>query len=189
MSWTPKQCKLLHIAANLAGWNAQQRYMVMRHHGCPLMSSTGNPSVTHKGNTQRSYELVMAAAEASAASRGADMSKFPQPAKGTWRELSGQEFLRTRQLIQAIAHEAVVELPDKFVPNFLSGFITRQTEKDVESACAITHRPTCLEDCDEGQLYRIVEGLKAWVGRAFIAAGRKPKSFKLAEPRNWRALA
>ncbi len=186
MGWTPKQCKLIHIAANLAGWNPQQRYMVMAHHGCPLMHSTNVPSVTHKGNTQRSYELVMAAAEASAMTRGADMSRFPRPAKGTWRELSEQEFLRTRHLIQAIAHEAVVELPEKFIPNFLSGFIIHQTKGDKESAAAITHRPTCLEDCDEGQLYRIVEGLKAWVGRAFIAASIKPKSFKVYAATDWR---
>lgn len=177
MGWSKPQRTRFLIASTLAGWNDQQRYVAMAHVGCPLMHSTNRPSVSHGRNSQRSYELVMALAESHAASRGADMRKFPQPANGTWREKSALEGERMSRLIESIAFEAVTQLPEKFLPNFLSGFVMRMTDKDRAEFCSQTHRPISLRECDEGQLYRILEGLKAWVGREFDRTGKTPRSF------------
>lgn len=177
MGWSDKQTTLFLRASNMAGWNDQQRYMAMVHVGCPLLASERRPSVKHRGNSQQSFELVMALAESQAEIREVDMRKFPQPSRGTWRELSQQQQTRMRGLITRIAHEAVTELPEKFLPNFLSGFILRMTQKDSREMAALDHNPSELEFCDEGQLYRILEGLKAWVGREFDRVDRSPRSF------------
>lgn len=177
MSWTKRQITRFHIACGLAGWNAQQRYVAMAHVGCPLTHAENRPSVSHIRNSQDSYELVMALAESHAASRGANMRKFPQPAQGTWREKSAAKAERTMRLIEAIAFEAVTELPEKFLPNFLSGFVQRMTTKDHGEFSSNTSRPESVRDCDEGQLYRILEGLKEWVGREFDRVDRLPSSF------------
>lgn len=189
MSWTKKQIMRFHIACGLAGWNDQQRYVAMKHVGCPLMHSEKRPSVSHSRNSQWSYDLIMALAESHAASRGADMSRFPQPAHGTWREISGQKAERMARFVEAIAGEAKEKLPEKFLPNFLGGFVMRMTEKDTGEFSSQTSRPQSLRECDEGQLYRILEGLKAWVAREFHRVGREPSTFDSPLPSNWRDVA
>lgn len=177
MGWSEKQTTVFLRAANMAGWNQQQRYMAMVHVGCPLLASDKRPSVKHRGNSQQSFELVMAFAESQAEIREVDMEKFPQPQRGTWRKLGQDQHARMRDLITRIAHEAVTELPEKFGPRFLAGFIMRMTQNDSGHMAALYPNPAELEQCDEGQLYRVLEGLKAWVGREFTRVNRTPKSF------------
>jgi hypothetical protein len=191
MTWSPSQQKLAVKAASLAGWTDAQRYLAMRHVGCPCAaagappgraSRPAQPSVKHPGNTQDHYELYMAIAESSAAARGT-AAKFPRPAASngaeSWTELTQRRTARTIAAIERIAAEAMQRLPDVFRPGFLAGFIQRMTMNDRPELCGGGMVPLSLPDCDEAQLYRIHEGLKAWAGREFLARDQRPGTFTI----------
>lgn len=176
MAWTKTQRNCFMRACALAGFTDAQRYIAMRHCGCPLDPKTKRPSVTHNGNDHRAFERCMALAERHAAGRGA----FVDPPRGqsSWSECAMKANARTIHAIEAIAEELERRCASKFATGFLAGFIERMTKDDG----AITMRPGAgtprtLAECDEGQLYRIFEGLKAWGGRELIDRGIRPVSF------------
>jgi hypothetical protein len=192
MSWSKPQQLLAVKAATLAGWNDAQRYMAMRHAGCPITSTgrsgglskaspsgASKPSVKHPGNNQDHYELYMAIAE-SAARQAGKGHLFPAPANAeSWGELARRRLTRTVHAIERIAGEAMSRLPDVFLPNFLTGFVQRMTMNDCQQFCGASPVPLTLAECDEAQLYRIHEGLKAWAGREFLARDQRPGTFTI----------
>lgn len=210
MSWTEKQRKLFLIACGLAGWNDPQRYIAMRACGCPCIVAGGRPraskprpdsgpgpetqdprpSVLSPGNTHEMFAAVMSLAEASARTRGAPMIRFPMPGRGdlseprTWRDAALDTADRLRHKAREIWAEAHQRMPGKFKGDeeSLDAFVRRQTGGDTRDypehfACA----PETLDACDAAQACRVVEGLKAWIGRDFFAAGIHPRSFVIPQ--------
>lgn len=174
MAWTPKQCTLFLIAAKAAGWNDDQRYIAMRHCGCPLKG--GTPSVTHPRNDNAAYERCMALAESCAGQRG---EHVPPPSKRrTWREAVAAPNERMRELAQRIANEAVLRLPAQFADNeLLRKTIDHVCGDELVSPDPSSPVPGTLHSLDAGQLYRVVESLKAHVGRVLLEHGLTPESF------------
>lgn len=174
-------------AAVAAGWNDRQRYMAMRHAGCPDDRAINRPTISNPRNSQDAFEAFMAIAEASALSIG-NGAKMPRPARGgLWRDAAAQRADRTRRLIESIAREASERMPIIFKPGFLPGFIERQTKNDPPEF-TLGGLPRTARDLDEGQAYRVLEGLRAWVGRQFVRADIVPHSFTIP-PHVRRALA
>jgi hypothetical protein len=173
MAWTKPQRNCFMRACAIAAFTDEQRYIVMRHCGCPLDAKTKRPSIAHHGNDHRAFERCMAVAERHAAGRCA----FVDPPRGqsSWSDSALKHNARTVRAIANVAAELERRIASKFSPGFLFGFIERQTFNDG----AVTLRPTpkTLSECDEGQLYRIFEGLKAWGGREMIDRGLRPESF------------
>ena len=181
MAWTPQQIKLHHIAAKAAGWDTARRSLVLRHVGA--VDRDGRGSSRARANTQAQFEHYMAIAEHAAHAAG-NGDEFP-PAdrlnrRRTWAEASLSATTRAQRLITVIAAEAIERLPGTFHDAFLRAFVLRMTGGDEPSLCGGSGgaHPTRLDECDEAQTYRILEGLKAWVGREFGRAGIKPTSFK-----------
>jgi len=185
MAWSPKQQILALKASSAAGWDSTQRYLVMRYVGCPVPKGADNPSIKAPGNTNSSFELYMAQAESFAAQRGTSAKMpLPSPSSGaSWREVTGRRFSREARLIVSIATEAAERLPAKFDAGFLAGFVARMTGGDSPDLSGRFTPARSPEDLDEAQIYRVIEGLKAWVLREFKAAGLMPRSF--TPPKWW----
>lgn len=180
MTWSAKQQRLSVIAANRARWNDQQRYMAMRFVGCPVDKAKDRPSVKHPRNDNDHFRLYMALAESHAGMHS--VGEFPQPGRGqTWQQVAADRAAPMRRMVEAIAAEAVRRIPDIYSPDFLAGFIDRMTRNDPDEFAGCTGRPTCPAECEEGQLYRVLEGLKAWVGRAMLKRDMRPESFTISE--------
>jgi hypothetical protein len=164
-------------ACAIAGWTDPQRYIVMRHCGCPLDGKTRKPSVGHARNDDRMFERCMAVAERHAAGIGRTVDP-PRGAPGgrrTWSDAAARSNARMVEKINAIADELVRRVASKFDPGFLPGYIERMTRHD--AGVTLAPAPRTLEHCDEGQLYRILEGLKAWGGREMLDRGITPTTF------------
>lgn len=187
MPWTEKQQKMAITASNAANWNTNTRYIALRHVGCRLgdhgfgIGQGGRrPSIKDPSNTQRQFELFMALAEAAACAmhRGPMMPRPSHSAgKETWAEVVQDQSAPMRRKIEAIWAEAQERLPERFRPGEpLDAFVQRQTMND-STAFGRPETPRTLLECDESQLYRILEGLKAWVRRALAEHGMRPWSF------------
>lgn len=183
MGWSDAQRAMLFKAVAAAGWNDQQRYIAMRHAGCPCSEADGGsardrrPSVANPRNTHRQFEIVMSLAEASARGRGAG-KLMPGPGKphASWADAATFSASREQRLIEAIWREAMTRAPAVFQAGGLIGFIERMTARD-ETAVTLGRLPTTTRELDPGQTYRVLEGLKAWVGRVFAERGITPQSF------------
>jgi hypothetical protein len=183
MAWTKPQRGCFMRAAAIAGWADPQRYIVMRHCGCPLDAKTRKPSVSHQRNDDRMFERCMAVAERHAAGNGAAIDP-PRGGNGrTWSDCAARSNARMVEKIEAIADELVRRVASKFEPGFLAGYIERMTRHD--AGVTLAPPPRSLDACDEGQLYRILEGLKAWGGREMLDRGITPTTFII--PANARA--
>lgn len=194
MAWSKSQIITIHQAAKAADWNTAQRYIAMKHVGCPLLGKTGDkdrrPSVSHPRNTNTHFDLLMALAESHALMQGrGDMMPRRRAGKKDgrhfWSDAAVDHAHRMRQLAQRIAEEARLRMPTEFGTDFLEGFIVRMTHADDASVTggAGVARPRHLLACDEGQCYRIVEGLKAWVGRKLAERGMTPHCFEWRAPK------
>lgn len=207
MTWSDKQRTLFMIACGLAGWNDQQRYLAMRAAGCPCVApakppkarriksdtdaqcppggmpdaSPSRPSVMAPGNTHEMFAAVMSLAEASARTRGATMIKFPRPAAGkAWRDAALDTSTRLIHKAREIWREAQERMPGKFFggDEALDAFARRVTASDAaQFPDHFMAAPQDLDACDAAQACRVVEGLRAWVGRDFYAAGINPRTF------------
>ncbi|MFM9959222.1 MAG: hypothetical protein ACKVZJ_14250 [Phycisphaerales bacterium] len=191
MTWTTPQRKLVLVAANKAGWNDQQRYLAMRACGCPLKA--GKPSVTHEGNGRDHLVAVMALAESCAAQRG--VTDFPRPGRSevgstarrphvTWRDaaLDAGQYLRDKA--RKIWAEAKERAPGLLRADAsLEAFALRQCARDHEpegGAPELYAFPVeSFDELDTGQLIRVIEGLRAWLGRAFFRSGLTPRTFTI----------
>lgn len=205
--WSDRQKFLFLKAGNAAGWNEPMRYTAMRACGCPLMKATGatpvgapdvlRPSVKHAQNNNGHFEAVMALAESCAGQRsggGTLDARFPRPAEhDSWRDAA--QHSATSRLIPKIREvwaEAMERMPGRFfefVPDAsspsrgsrspsLDALAARVCKNDVTAFPGLyDHGPELLDECDAGQLHRVLEALKAWVGRAFYENGIKPRTF------------
>lgn len=173
MPWSKRQQIMLHQAAKAADWTTEHRYIAMRHVGCPTDRATGNPSVKHIANTQTMFELLMELAEAHAAEQGRTV---PRPGEfRSWRDkCRSQHWHKWHALAKAIAHEAIERMPARFDQGLIQYAINHTTSADNK---AWFGSPQGLEECTPGQLYRVIECLKAFVGREFARAGITPRSF------------
>lgn len=177
MAWTKPQrgCFMRACGPGGAGWTDSQRYIAMRHCGCPLDAKTRKPSVGHARNDDRMFERCMALAERHAAGLGRTVDP-PRGGNGrSWSDAAARSNARMVEKITAIADELVRRVAAKFDPGFLPGYIERMTKND--SAITLAPTPRSLDACDEGQLYRILEGLKAWGGREMLDRGITPSTF------------
>lgn len=174
--WSDAQRRVFLRACNAAGWNDQMRYMVMRHVGCPNEQGKDRPSVKHAGNRQSHYEAAMAIAEAHAAEKGATVPK-PRNAD-SWRTVGNGNRKRLISLATRIAHEGYARLPGVFNQDALEWAVGRTSSDDAVKV-TLTGPPSKLEECDEGQLIRVVELLRAVVGRKLDERNMKPETFSL----------
>lgn len=177
--WTPTQRKCFVIASTKAGWNDDQRYMAMRYAGCPLDKSTKRPSVKHPGNRDAQFEALMALAESAAIARGERV--HPPRGKRSWSEASARGRERLAGLACAIAEEARLRMPAQFDAGLLPWMVERITRSDLpDLQGGFGAGPTDdLRRCDAHQVHRVVEGLRAYVGRYFHRAGIVPNSFTI----------
>lgn len=175
MTWTRAQRVCFMRACAQAELTDPMRYILMRHAGCPLKGSPPRPSISHAANDNGMFERCMAIVERHAAGLGHEV----RPPKGqrSWAQSAANSGKRMVHKIRAIAAECVERIPEVFDEGFLAGFISRMTKHDEYSVTLRTHAPGSLEECDEGQLYRILEGLRAWGGREFARRGVHPRSF------------
>lgn len=172
--WTDKQRIMLLRASNLAGWTPQQRYMAMRHAGCPNAAGKSRPSVSHPRNHQAAFERVMALAEAQAATLG---NCVPGPSTGaSWQHAAERARASLEAKAAAIAHEAQQRCSEQFGHELLTATIRHVTQHD-DASLPIHAEPRDLVECDEGQLHRVIESLKAHVGRVFAERGIRPRTF------------
>lgn len=203
MTWSKSQQILIHQAAKAAGWNAEQRYVAMLHAGCPKHPKHGRPSANHPGNSNDAFERVMELAEAMAEPG----TVTPPRAHPSWSHAARRSLDRRRDLARQIAAEAVTRIPEVFdnplplgervaaqqpgegspdltisrphdlapAERLLRGVIRHVTNHDSDVLCPF--KPENLDQCDSGQLYRVIEALKAWVGRELLKRGYTPESF------------
>lgn len=180
MAWSKSQIILLHRAAKAAGWNDARRYLAMKHAGCPSAAGSSRPSVNHPRNDNRAFERVMELAESCAGQRG---EVVPPPAEHrSWREAVRRQGDQLRELARKIVAEAERRLPVRFADAHL-------LERTISHVCGHDHpsgfglgldsRDLGIEHLDPSQLYRVVESLKAHVGRVLVEAGITPSSFEV----------
>lgn len=174
--WSRAQQVLAHRAAAAAGWNATQRYIAMTHCGCPKDAGLGRPSATHRRNSRWSWECYMALAEASAKGRGAGQLMPPTLSGCSWHEAAERQRRHVADKIERVAAELTEAVPDVFAAGFLAGFIARMTARD-DASLTFGREARCLDDLDDGQRYRVLEGLKAWGGRELARRGLRPLTF------------
>ncbi len=169
---------------------------------CPVPPGY-RPSVKHAQNNNGHFEAVMALAEACAAQRGRLDAKFPRPAEhDSWREAA--QHSATSRLIPKLREvwaEAMAKMPGRFFEPKGTGHRASGISFDPNAQCPVPsasldalasrvckndpsafpglydHGPELLDECDAGQLHRVLEALKAWVGREFYAAGITPHTF------------
>ena len=175
MPWTEKQQRCAIAAASKAGWNDMQRYTAMLHCGCPK-SASGQVSLKNKANPHDAFEQYMALAESAADGRGETI--YPPKGQPSWQAVADGRRTRTIRLIRSIWTEAREALNKNLDSDGLDGFVLRMTQRD-ESPCGVPLTHHRLDDCDGGQLYRILEGLKGWFGREYAERGIEPETFTL----------
>ncbi len=177
MPWSKSQNIMLQKAAKAAGWNSEQRYMAMRYVGCRDAKGKGRPSATGPSNTQDQFELIMALAYQHASMNKAGHA-VPAPRSGTWSDAAEAIGARVRRKIEDVWMEASQRISDVFHPRGLDGFVIRQTKND-PAEFSFDDSPRSLEECDTAQLYRILEGLKGWIGREMLRRGLTPSTFEI----------
>jgi len=178
MAWSPKQIKLYWRACHAADWHLDQRYVAMAHVGCPLKTIGGvrRPSVKHQGNTNLHFEMVMELAEMIALGRG-NGAEMPKPSRHkSWRESLGFSDRPMRRKLRLMFAEAQRELPGIFNEHSLRGFIARMTKHD---SYEFSEPVESLDMLDAGQLYRVIEGARAWIGRELLKIDVAPTSFTI----------
>lgn len=190
MGWSRPMQIYFFRAAEAAGWNEQQRYIVMRHAGCAEKqraaakgsgtASEGQlrPSANDARNTIEQWELCMCVAQAGADERG-NGAAVPKSIRGIpWGDVERLAIERMRFAIGRVWEELVLRMPDLFHPDGLPGFVQRMTEKD-QPQFVLGAPPRTIADCDAAQLHRVLEGIKAWGTRRCLERDITPKTFHL----------
>jgi len=184
--WSPAQIKLAGMGSSAAKWNDAQRYIALRNCGCPKMEIDGELRVSARNtkNSQRSFEQYMALAEMSANALG---NRMPKPSMGTghrsWAEVCAAECDRSIALIFKIASEACARVPGKFhdASGLVAGLVRRITENDgTDGDTRCVYFTGVIEEihaCSPDQVRRVLEALRAWVGRVMHECGVRPISF------------
>lgn len=183
MAWSKLQQRLFNMAASAAGCNDRLRWSVMLHAGCRCakrpQDGMNRPSIKDPANTQDQYELCMAVFESQAKAAG---RRVPVPGgrRASWAEAARDIGSRVRDKCLQIAREAAERMPDEFAADlaWLDAFVVRQTMHDDTRNTGVPFKPRKLIECDEGQLYRVLEGLKPWIARKLAERGMRPFSYK-----------
>lgn len=183
MSWTRAQQIRFLSATNAAGCNSEQRYMIMRYAGCREIPprpganhEQARPSVTSNFNNSRQFRHCMAIIEAMCKSQQVPIE--PPRNHKTWHDLAHSSISREQELARDIVAEAARRLPAKFDSGLMGYAIDHVTKK-------ITHpifpdiKPETIEQCDGPTTHRVVELLRALVGREFQARGIRPSCFTI----------
>lgn len=174
MTWSLPQRRLFVRSASAAGMTDAQRYLVMRHVGCPIDARLGRPSVKHPRNSNEMFEQAMAVVEAQAAVAGVRI-RAPREC-ASWRIASQRSHVRALALARAIVREAISRMPERFDAGLERYIVEHTTGEDPADLVGLA-RPRTLDECDGGQLRRVIEALRAYVGREFVMAGIEPASF------------
>lgn len=174
MAWTDGQRKTFLAACSAAAISESQRYLVMRHAGCCVRSGAGRPSVTHARNTTPMFEAAMSIIEGFALGQGRALR--PPRHASSWRDAANRGRDRSVVLAQSIAAEGIQRVPGRFRDGLLAYAIAHVTAGDEPQVASIP-RPRSLDECDAAQLYRVIECLKAMVGRELLRRGLQPRTF------------
>lgn len=173
--WSMKQRIMFLRACNAADWDCAHRYMVMNHCGCPLDKTTKMPSVKHPWNTNKDLELVMSFAEPVARSNGQPIR--PPSQYKSWQAAVEDKAGRIRNQAHRIVDEALRSAPAHFDPG-LAAYAVRHV-CDHNKAGFMDVHPETIDQCDAPTLIRVVECLRAFVGRRFAELNIEPTSFRI----------
>lgn len=173
--WSTKQRVMFLRACNAAGWDSTYRYIVMHHCGCPLDVESKRPSVKHPGNTNRQLELVMSFAEPVARDRGKPIR--PPSKHKSWETAAFDQCSRLKLLATRIVDEACRKAPAHFDQGLLEYAIKHVCSHDRAGFMEV--HPETLDQCDAPTLIRVVECLRAFVGRRFLELNINADSFKI----------
>ena len=191
MVWSRAQQTLFFRAAAAAGWNDAQRYIAMAHAGCRVRgrgkardSRTGfiytdrRASAADPNNDNDAFERVMALAEASAAGRGAS-SLMPARRSGRpWADTDRRQRERMARKARDIWEELSLRVPEVFMRDGLDGLVRRVCMHD-DASLTMRRAPESLDECDSGQLHRVIEAAKGWGGRECLRRGISPTTFRV----------
>jgi hypothetical protein len=175
MTWSKLQRTTFLSAARKAGWNAEQRYAVMRYAGCASDVVNGRPSVTAVSNTNRHFRECMAIAEGSVLGQGGRLrppKDFP-----SWDAACNDTRAAEAALARAIAREAQERLSVHFDGNLLNAAVAHVATV-TSNPLLPGVKPDRLEQCDGPTTHRVTECLRAWVGRKFLEGGLTPRTFQ-----------
>lgn len=181
--WSSKQQQMVHTATRKAGWDSGERYLVMRHCGCPVDPKTKQPSVKHPDNTHEQFRLLMSFIEPVAAQRGDPI--FPPRDHESWMACVNDAAAKLRWRIGGLCDEAVRVLPHLFDDGLAEHAVRHCAKHDTVGF--LPAQPDTLEQCDMPTLIRVYECLRAWVGREFAKAGKKPRTFGIPRVASQRA--
>ncbi|PCI10400.1 hypothetical protein COB72_03355 [bacterium] len=181
--WSSRQCTMFFIACNAAGWNSAHRYMVMNHCGCPLDSKTKRPSVKHPNNTNRQLEMAMSFAEPVARSRGKSIR--PPSKYKSWQAAAEDRAGRMRSHARLIISEATRRAPGMFDEGLESYVVEHVCSHDHSGFMEST--PESIDQCDPPTIHKVIECLRAYVGRRFVEAGMNAQSFSIPKSARERA--
>lgn len=186
--WSQAQRTTFLRACSAAGFNDAQRYIVMRHCGCPNQAakqgggrdqggglSSPRPSIKHPRNTNAMFAAAMAIAEAQARQRGREVR--PPREFTSWREAalsSRQQLVNKARCIIAEARERMPAWFDEGLERYIVEHTTAGDDGEL-----VMVAPKSLDEVDGGQAHRIVEALRAFVGRKFAEAGITPRTFDI----------
>lgn len=191
--WTKKQQVCVLRACTAAGWNEQQRYMVMHHCGCPLDEQTKRPSAKHPRNTSEQMGLIMSFAEPVARDRG---KPLPPPSQHrSWEAAVADKAARQRHKAKAMIAEAIRRVPRGAAGGFdegLEAYVVEHVydcDQGATGARFMLHRPESIDQCDAPTVHRVIECLRQFVGREFAARGITPETFDIPRSARERARA
>jgi hypothetical protein len=189
MSWSEKQRRMILTATRLAGWNILNRYVVMKHCGCPLDPETKMPSIKHERNTHEQFAMYMSFAEPVARDRGRPL--YPPKDHESWEAVVNDRAQRLRHRARRIIDEAIQKMPHKYdagLEEYVIGHVYK-CDQSKGGAQFLEHEPETLEQCDAPTVHRVIECLRQFVGREFAIRGITPSSFDIPRGAQERARA
>jgi hypothetical protein len=172
--WSDSQRLTFLRACSAAGLNDAQRYILMHHCGCPSQAE-GRPSIKHARNTNTMFAAAMAIAEAQARQRGREIR--PPREFASWREAALSSRMQLVNKARCIITEARERMPAWFDEG-LERYIVEHTTAGDDGEL-VTVAPKSLDEVDGGQAHRVVEALRAFVGRKFAQGGYTPRTFDI----------
>ncbi|MGV6813701.1 MAG: hypothetical protein ACWA5W_01685 [Phycisphaerales bacterium] len=172
--WSPRQRSMFFRACNAARYDDAHRYILMHHCGCPLDPISKRPSVKHPRNTSHQLELFMSFAEPVARHYGKPIS--PPKHYGSWEAAVQDKAGRARHKARKIIAEAIERAPGIFDAGLESFVVDHVCQHDPSGFMSV--HPESIDQCDAPTVYRVIECLRAFVGRRFAEIGIEPRSFR-----------
>jgi hypothetical protein len=172
--WSIRQRSMFFRACNAARFNDAHRYILMHHCGCPLDPISKRPSVKHPRNTSHQLELFMSFAEPVARHNGKPI--HPPRNHDSWDAAVNDKSSRARNMARQIIDEAIERAPVTFDAGLESYVVDHVCQHDPSGFLDV--HPESLDGCDAPTVYRVIECLRAFVGRRFAEMGIEPRSFR-----------